>query len=128
MRCLDPMKNDKGVALAASVFFMGIMSMLATVIMASSSNEMKLQRLFKGSKAALYAAEGGLAEARGRLSNAGGVENQTADWRGFIGRLRAARDFGDNPGSQDPVLRSSLQDELNHIMISSLASKKDVLL
>ncbi len=64
----EPYRYERGIALLASLFVLMLLTILALAMMLAATTETMINQNFRQSKNAFYAAEGGLEEARLRLS------------------------------------------------------------
>ena len=109
MNAPDPWRNDKGIALVSALGAVCFLSIFATSLVLNAANEFKVCRSFRLDKVALYVAESGTEEARGRLGTIGDSGTPTGDWRTFIGESSEATslfgyDSEDDDGSSHPQL------------------------
>ena len=82
--------NERGAVLVTGLIFMAILSIMGTAAYLTSSNELLISRNYKTAKKALYAAEAGIHEARGRLrgsnsdANFAGNPGSSTWWSAYI--------------------------------------------
>ena len=115
MNAPDPWRNDKGIALVSALGAVCFLSIFATSLVLNAANEFKVCRSFRLDKVALYVAESGTEEARGRLGTIGDSGTPTGDWRTFIGESSEATSlFGYDSEDDDHSINDSLQTGFNY--------------
>jgi len=114
--------HEKGIALAVSLIFLTVLTLLGATVITSTTTDLKISRNYKASEQAFYAAEGGTEEGRARLrANAGAneiVDNHpgNSQWRAYIGEQSKAQGKGYDSGNGMHVRTSSLQSDLDYVV------------
>lgn len=91
--------REKGMVLPTAVVFLGVLAMLGTTAVVTTTTEMRIGANYKVSEQAFYSAQAGCEEARARLrENAAnpvsdGNPTQT-QWRAYIGSFSKAKEKG----------------------------------
>jgi len=79
MKILDACDNQRGAVLVIGLIFMAILSIMGTAAYLTTSSELMISRNYKTAKAAFYAAEAGVEEARERLRGSNSDANYAGD-------------------------------------------------
>lgn len=112
-------ENEKGVVLPVALMFMGVLALLGTTAIMTTTTDIKIGGNHKISEQAFYASRAGVEEARARLrANSAspvhdGNPGQT-EWRAYIGSLVKVQEKGYDPGNSMHTRYNSLQAGLDY--------------
>jgi Tfp pilus assembly protein PilX len=98
------LQREKGMVLPAALVFFGVLALLGTTAVVTTTTEIKIGGNYKASEQAFYEAQGGCEEARARLrTNVANPINDAyptqAQWRAYVGSLASAKEKGYDPSN-----------------------------
>ena len=112
-------QREKGMVLPAALVFFGVLALLATTAVVTTTTELKIGGNYKVGEQAFYEAEGGCEEARARLrANAAhpildAYPSQT-QWRAYVGSPASAKEKGYDPSNSMHVRYDRLPSDFGY--------------
>ena len=119
--------NEEGIVLIITLALLAIIALVATVVVNTTSTDIKISSNYKRSIQAFNEAEAGTEEARARIrANAGAdrIQDDTptdysgdADWVAYIGTLTSAVSLGYDSGNPKHSIQASIQTDLDYTVV-----------